>query len=142
MYYLPIFLDKEAVARNPIAIVWNTKAIKENGYASLQEGEIDSPLFGTAARVNNSSGSNNNTIIDKPGNNIIIRGDSALVINQLMGKFKVRTKHIKPLHKKAISLIAQFRSPKIMWIPREENAQADRLSELAYKEARKTIPLH
>lgn len=125
-----------------IALIKALEWLKENGYSSLQEGEIDSPLFHTPASANDLSMNNNNDKKTKPGNNIIIRGDSALVINQLIGKFKVRTKHISSLHKKAISLIAQLRSPKIMWIPREENAEADRLSELAYKEARKTIPLH
>lgn len=130
-----------------IALIKALEWLKENGYASLLEGEIDSPLFHIPERPNNLPGNNNNNNnnVDKktnPDNNIIIRGDSALVINQLMGKFKVRTKHLRPLHKKAISLIGRFHSPTIIWIPREENAEADRLSELAYKEARKTIPFH
>jgi ribonuclease HI len=116
------------------ALIKALQWLKENGYASsVPEGEIDSPLFRTAERAANNNSSGNN--------NIVIKGDSALVINQVTGKFKVRTKHIRPLYKKAMSLIAKFRSPEIIWIPREENADADKLSNLAYKEARKTIPL-
>ena len=117
------------------ALIKALQWLKENGYASLvPEGEIDSPLFRTAERAANNNSSGNN--------NIFIKGDSALVINQVTGKFKIKTKHIRPLYKKAMSLIAQFHAPKIVWIPREENAEADRLSYLAYKEeASKTIPL-
>ena len=121
------------------ALIKALEWLKENGYAvSVQEEEIDSPLFQTAESAQDPSGNYN---IGSPGNNIVIKGDSALVINQLTGKFKVRTRHIRLLYKKAMSLIAQFHAPKIIWIPREENAEADRLSKVAYKEARKTIPL-
>jgi ribonuclease HI len=121
------------------ALIKALEWLKENGCASLvPEGEIDSPLFRTAESAQDSSGNNN---IGSPGNNIVIKGDSALVINQLTGKFKIKTKRIRPLYKKTMSLLAQFYAPKIIWIPREENAEADRLSKVAYKEARKTIPL-
>src|SRR5918911_2645558 len=98
------------------ALIKALQWLKENGYASsVPEGEIDSPLFRTAESANNNLSGNNN-IIDNPGSdNIVIKGDSALVISQLTGKFKVKTKHIRPLYKKAMSIIVQFRSPNIIW---------------------------
>ena len=109
-----------------IALIKSLEWLKESGYASVPEGEINSPLFLTEAS-------------DEKLQNMVIKGDSRLVINQVSGKFKVRTAHIRPLHKKAMSLIVKFKNLKIMWVPREENAEADRLTNTAYREAKRDI---
>jgi ribonuclease H / adenosylcobalamin/alpha-ribazole phosphatase len=54
--------------------------------------------------------------------------DSALLVNQLNGKWKVQAEHLKPLHKQAVSLIQQFTDIKITWVPRKANAEADALA--------------
>ena len=54
--------------------------------------------------------------------------DSALLVNQLNGRSKVRADHLKPLHKQAASLIQQFADIKITWVPRKANAEADALA--------------
>jgi len=54
--------------------------------------------------------------------------DSALLVNQLNGKWKVKAEHLKPLHGQAVSLIQQFADIKITWVPRKANAEADALA--------------
>lgn len=54
--------------------------------------------------------------------------DSALLVNQLNGRWGVKAEHLKPLHEQAASLIQQFADVKIAWVPREANAEADALA--------------
>jgi ribonuclease HI len=54
--------------------------------------------------------------------------DSALLVNQLNGRWKVKAEHLKPLHKQALSSIQQFADIKITWVPRKANAEADALA--------------
>ena len=55
--------------------------------------------------------------------------DSDLLVNQLNGRSEVKAEHLKPLHKRAVSLIQQFSDkPRITWVPREANAEADALA--------------
>ena len=54
--------------------------------------------------------------------------DSALLVNQLNGKWKVKAEHLKPLHEQAVSLIQHFADIKIAWVPRNANAEADALA--------------
>lgn len=63
---------------------------------------------------------------------IEVKGDSRLVIKQMNGEFKVRSKNIFPLFQKAVVLRKKFREISITWVPREQNSEADKLSERAY----------
>jgi ribonuclease HI len=54
--------------------------------------------------------------------------DSALLVNQLNGRWKVKAEHLKPLHQQADSLIQQFADITITWVPRAANAEADALA--------------
>jgi ribonuclease HI len=53
--------------------------------------------------------------------------DSELVVDQVSGVSAVRQAHLSELHEVAISLVALFASIRISWVPREMNAEADRL---------------
>lgn len=53
--------------------------------------------------------------------------DSELVVDQVNGVSAVRKAHLKELYEDARSLVAQFKSFRISWVPRELNAEADRL---------------
>jgi ribonuclease HI len=53
--------------------------------------------------------------------------DSELVVDQVNGVSAVRQPHLNELHKLASSLVALFASIRISWVPREMNAEADRL---------------
>ena len=53
--------------------------------------------------------------------------DSEIVVDQVNGVSAVRQAHLKDLYEEARSLVAQFKSFRISWVPRELNAEADRL---------------
>ena len=59
---------------------------------------------------------------------VVVHGDSQLVLRQLEGRYKVKADNLKPLHEEAKGLLARFRTTKLQWVPREANADADRLS--------------
>jgi ribonuclease HI len=63
---------------------------------------------------------------------IIVRGDSQLVIRQIERKFKVRASNIIPLYRDAIYLISKFKHIQFELIPREQNKEADKLTNYAY----------
>jgi ribonuclease HI len=57
-----------------------------------------------------------------------IRSDSRLLVEQLRGNFKIRAEHLKPLLAESILRAKRFRSFSISHIPREQNSKADRLA--------------
>ena len=57
--------------------------------------------------------------------------DSELVAQQLRGDFRVKNSNIKPLFDKAIALINNFDSIKIIRIERRDNKEADKLANKA-----------
>jgi probable phosphoglycerate mutase len=52
--------------------------------------------------------------------------DSELVVDQVNGRAAVRQAHLGKLHEEATDLLALFDS-RVSWVPREWNAEADRL---------------
>ncbi|HZE96725.1 MAG TPA: ribonuclease HI [Planctomycetota bacterium] len=65
---------------------------------------------------------------------IIVRGDSDLVIRQLKGEYKVKSPLLAPLHSRAKALAEEIPDLRFEWVQRERNADADRLTNLAYAE--------
>lgn len=65
---------------------------------------------------------------------ITIKGDSRLVINQMNGTWQVKSGTSKKYVPEIRSLLAG-RKTRFIWIPREQNAEADRLSIIAYRKA-------
>lgn len=63
--------------------------------------------------------------------NIVVQGDSKLVIEQVFGSWKCSHPNMKPLYEEAKELKKQFVSILGSWIPREKNGEADRLSNVA-----------
>ena len=53
--------------------------------------------------------------------------DSELVVDQINGVSAVRQEHLSELHEAASGLVDLFKSIRISWVPREMNAEADRL---------------
>ena len=53
--------------------------------------------------------------------------DSELVVDQVNGASAVRQAHLQELHEAATGLTALFKSVRVSWVPREMNAEADRL---------------
>ena len=66
---------------------------------------------------------------------IEVRGDSALVMNQMSDKWKFRKGLYREKYQEAVRLRAQFTDLRFLWIPREENEEADELSREAYEES-------
>ncbi len=64
-------------------------------------------------------------------NNIVIEGDSDLVIKQMSGIYKVKSENLMKLNREALELIKNVEGVKLRHIPREENSRADHLSNLA-----------
>jgi ribonuclease HI len=63
--------------------------------------------------------------------NIIIRGDSLLVIQQVRGVFKCKHPNILPLYQECCKLRKCFTNCVLEHIPRKMNGDADRLSNIA-----------
>lgn len=64
---------------------------------------------------------------------IRIRTDSELMYYQLKGTYKVKHPNMIPLYQQAIALLKSFKKVECKVIPREQNAEADRLAGLALK---------
>ena len=53
--------------------------------------------------------------------NVVVRGDSQLVIYQMNGIYKVREEKLKILHETAKRYLERFKNIKLEWIPRRQN---------------------
>ncbi len=62
------------------------------------------------------------------GTDVLLRSDSQLLINQLTGRYRVRTAHIVPLHREVLSLAAEFDRISYEHVRRERNTEPDRLA--------------
>ena len=62
------------------------------------------------------------------GTDVLLRSDSQLLINQLTGRYRVRTAHIVPLHREVLSLAAKFDRISYEHVRRERNTEPDRLA--------------
>lgn len=67
------------------------------------------------------------------GTQVEVRADSELMIRQLSGRYKVKSEGLKPLYIEATQLLAKFELVKLTHIPRELNAEADKLANASLK---------
>ena len=61
---------------------------------------------------------------------VTLRSDSQLLINQLTGRYRVKSEHLQPLHRRARSIAAGFERISFEHVPREENTAADSLANI------------
>jgi ribonuclease HI len=66
-------------------------------------------------------------------NQVELRSDSELVVNQLNGRYKVRSTGLRPLYLEAGRLLGSLQKVSIVYVPRELNTEADRLANQALK---------
>ena len=59
---------------------------------------------------------------------VAVRMDSKLVVEQMSGRWKIKNEALRPLADQARELAAGFATVTYEWIPRAENAHADRLA--------------
>jgi ribonuclease HI len=57
-----------------------------------------------------------------------VRSDSELLVNQMLGRYRVRSKDLRPLHERAAKLANQLEYFFIEHVPREQNREADALA--------------
>jgi ribonuclease HI len=60
-----------------------------------------------------------------------LRTDSELVARQIAGRYRVRHPDLKPIHARVMALLAELEGYTVGHVPRERNAAADRLSNVA-----------
>jgi ribonuclease HI len=65
---------------------------------------------------------------------VVMRGDSMLSVKQMSGEWQIRGGCYVPYWRKAQELARRFPCLKFIWIPREENYEADVLSKAVLKE--------
>jgi ribonuclease HI len=59
---------------------------------------------------------------------VTLRSDSQLLIEQLAGRYRVRTPHLRPLHEQVMRLASRFDRIRFEHVRREANVEADRLA--------------
>jgi ribonuclease HI len=65
---------------------------------------------------------------DLGADRVLLRSDSQLLINQLTGRYRVKTPHLQPLHRRVRELAQAFDSIEFEHVRRERNTEADRLA--------------
>ncbi len=63
-----------------------------------------------------------------------VRGDSQLIIKQITGRYMVKSENLKSLFNEAKKLCNGFEKIDFKWVRREENAETDILSNMAFEE--------
>jgi ribonuclease HI len=53
------------------------------------------------------------------------------MIRQLRGEYRVRNRDLADLHRRASELLGRFRAVALVFVPRNENVEADRLANRA-----------
>ena len=66
--------------------------------------------------------------VEKEIKNLIVNGDSMLVIKQMTGAYKVNSPNLIELHNEAMRLKAQFDTINFQHVYREDNKRADELA--------------
>jgi len=64
-----------------------------------------------------------------------VRSDSLLLVQQMLGVYKVKNEGLKPLHARARALVREIGSVTFEHVRRERNTDADRLANEAMDEA-------
>jgi ribonuclease HI len=65
---------------------------------------------------------------DLGARSVILRSDSQLLVNQLTGRYRVKSPNLEPLHRRARAIAAGFDRILFEHVPREQNGEADRLA--------------
>ena len=97
-------------------------------------GNVLAELSGSLGNTTNNIAEYNGLIaalqwaVDRNLTAITIKGDSLLIIEQMRGNYKVKNEGLRPLHMKARLLVMQIGDVKFEHVRREQNQEADRLS--------------
>lgn len=72
--------------------------------------------------------------IEMGGREVEVFADSELLVRQLRGEYRVRNEGLLPLWQRARELLAHFERVRLAHIPREQNVEADEMSNRAIDE--------
>lgn len=75
--------------------------------------------------------------VEHGATSVHVRSDSLLLVQQMLGNYKVRNEGLKSLHGRARLLASRIGRVSYEHVPRELNKEADRLANLAMDEAAK-----
>ncbi len=72
---------------------------------------------------------------ERGASDVAIASDSLLLVEQMLGRFRVKAAHLQPLFAEALQRAKSFRRFSIRHVRRELNKQADRLANLGSDES-------
>jgi ribonuclease HI len=67
---------------------------------------------------------------EREASEVSIASDSLLLVQQMLGRYRVKATHLQPLFADALRRAKSFRRFSIVHVPREDNKKADRLANL------------
>lgn len=70
-------------------------------------------------------------LVKEKYNQFELRSDSQLVINQLTGKFQVKSENVRPIYQEIQKLLKKFKKYQFVKVPRIQNQLADSLANRA-----------
>src|SRR4030042_426809 len=71
------------------------------------------------------------------GDSAIIKLDSELVYNQILGRYKVREKHLAIQRRRLMDILKSLKNIEFQLIPREKNKVANRFAQAATRDRKK-----
>ena len=77
--------------------------------------------------------------VENGHSDVHIRADSELLVKQMRGEYKVKNPGLQPLVARARVLVGQLRRVKFEHVRREQNKDADRLSNVGMDEAEEAL---
>jgi len=123
---------------------FNPGGVATWGFVVVEQGKTVKNESGLACKPFSSQATNNYAeytalikaleyCLEKGYRSITVKGDSQLVVRQMIGEYSVRSENIIPLYDRATALADRFDSISFVWVRRESNEMADRLSKQAYQ---------
>ncbi len=138
---------EKAVARPPRVCLFTDGAARGNPGPAGAGAVIISPAGHIMAKLGKFLGESTNNVAEYTGlilglkrakamgiKELDVFSDSELLVRQLAGDYAVKADHLKPLHDEAQALLKAFSEVHVAHIPREQNAQADEMSNRAIDE--------
>ena len=105
-------------------------------YIVDDQGAVLAELYGALGVATNNVAEYNGLIaalqwaVDHRLDVLQVKGDSKLLIEQMNGNYRVKNEGLIPLHQKARTLVSKIGHVHFEHVPRDENKDADRLSNL------------
>jgi len=62
---------------------------------------------------------------------VSVKSDSKLVVEQINGRYKIKNTALRPLYQRVVQLAGSLENFSIVYVPREQNAEADALANRA-----------